>query len=294
MGLQQQIPPSAEPISLTEAAAHCRISGTVDYPVLQGLIVAARQYVENWTGRQLVTASWLYTQDSFYAQDLTARRPPATPYGNYPTAGFWPRLTGYVYGVPANSAIRLPKSPTQAITNFGYTDGLGNPQTLTSSQYTLTAYREPAVVIPVYGTTWPVTQIGLDAVQITYQCGWPHTTSTAGISAGANQVVTPASMAGIGGINGTVLQVDSGSVQEFVKVTATTGTTFTATFAQSHLAGCIITAVPQAVREAILLIVSHWYEHRESVTDGPMAKVPMAAESLLYSVWPGEYVPGAT
>lgn len=40
--------------------------------------------------------------------------------------------------------------------------------------------------------------------------------------------------------------------------------------------------VPAAIKQAILLIVGHWYENRESVVVGPAAnEVPMAAESLL-------------
>ena len=41
-------------------------------------------------------------------------------------------------------------------------------------------------------------------------------------------------------------------------------------------------AVPQKIKQAILLLLSHYFEHREAVTDKPMSTVPMAVESLLW------------
>ena len=38
--------------------------------------------------------------------------------------------------------------------------------------------------------------------------------------------------------------------------------------------------VPQALKQAILLLVSHWYENREAVGDN-MSKVPMAVDMLI-------------
>lgn len=42
------------------------------------------------------------------------------------------------------------------------------------------------------------------------------------------------------------------------------------------------TAVPTSIKQAILLAVGHWYEHREMVADaGTLAEVPLAAQALL-------------
>ena len=66
------------------------------------------------------------------------------------------------------------------------------------------------------------------------------TTSASGISSGS-QTVTPASMAGI--TSGLSLLIDAYTAnQEFVTVTGTTGSTFTATFANSHSGGFAIYA----------------------------------------------------
>jgi uncharacterized phiE125 gp8 family phage protein len=49
------------------------------------------------------------------------------------------------------------------------------------------------------------------------------------------------------------------------------------------------TAVPEHFRQAMLLLIAHWYENREEVSEGRLATVPMAAEALLsqdrFSPW---------
>jgi len=41
-----------------------------------------------------------------------------------------------------------------------------------------------------------------------------------------------------------------------------------------------ISDVPQAIRQAALLLIGHWYESREAVTAGAMKEVPMAVDAL--------------
>ncbi len=51
--------------------------------------------------------------------------------------------------------------------------------------------------------------------------------------------------------------------------------------------GSTAASVPLAIRQAILLMVNHWYEHRGE--DAMMADMPKAAENLLRRYWPGNY-----
>lgn len=47
-------------------------------------------------------------------------------------------------------------------------------------------------------------------------------------------------------------------------------------------------SVPGAIKQAILLLVAHWYEHREAIaTDAQPTELPLAVDSLLrqYRVW---------
>lgn len=48
------------------------------------------------------------------------------------------------------------------------------------------------------------------------------------------------------------------------------------------------TAVPPAAKQMILLLVSHWYEHREAVLTGTISKeVELAVRSLASQLWVG-------
>jgi uncharacterized phiE125 gp8 family phage protein len=40
---------------------------------------------------------------------------------------------------------------------------------------------------------------------------------------------------------------------------------------------------PAAIKQAMLLLIGHWYEHREAVASGNMSEVPMAVNSLIAS-----------
>lgn len=45
--------------------------------------------------------------------------------------------------------------------------------------------------------------------------------------------------------------------------------------------GDAATDVPPDLRHALLMMVGHWYKHREAVSDVPLSAVPMAVESLI-------------
>jgi len=45
--------------------------------------------------------------------------------------------------------------------------------------------------------------------------------------------------------------------------------------------GTVGTSVPENFRQAMLLLIGHWYENREEVSEAAVAQVPMAAEALL-------------
>jgi hypothetical protein len=69
-----------------------------------------------------------------------------------------------------------------------------------------------------------------------------NTVSSTAITAGANVVVTPASMANI--TSGMTLDIAGGvGTNERVLVTATTATTFTATFSSNHSGGYVISSL---------------------------------------------------
>lgn len=61
MSLQQVEKPALEPVSLDEVKSYMRLDGEHDDLLVIALIETARQMVETYTGRSLITQSWMYT-----------------------------------------------------------------------------------------------------------------------------------------------------------------------------------------------------------------------------------------
>lgn len=132
-------PPVSEPLSLTDAKAHLRVTDTAEDALITAYIVAARKWIEQYTHR------------SIPSQVLTARFD-QFPYDSYD--------------------ILLPQSPAQSITSINYIDTEGNSQLWASDQYTLDAASVPARLSPEYNVTWPSTRQVNNAVTVVYTAGY--------------------------------------------------------------------------------------------------------------------------
>jgi uncharacterized phiE125 gp8 family phage protein len=138
--LVQTVPPTTEPVTLAEVKAQSRIDAVdAEQDTLLGnYIEAVRQQVENETGRQLITATWVYRAWGF----------PGCPY------------------------IELPKPPLLTISAVAYVDADGVTQTWAGSNYRADIYAQPGRLYLAYGASWPSVRIQFDAVQITYTAGY--------------------------------------------------------------------------------------------------------------------------
>jgi len=255
MGLQLVTPPALEPIGLADAKTHLRVDVEDDDALICALISAARDYVERFCRRALLTQTWLLALDHF---------PGSHDYNQ----GFWDYgvlgdaalglgipPVGYTYEFKSEvwfraGAIILPFSPLIGVNTFQYLDQNGILQTMTqgtsSGQYQLDAYSEPGRVAPAPNSMWPLTQISVrapvfNAVLINYNVGYGAATAASGDNP----------------VNG----VAGGSV------------TLPATFPPSLIA-------------AMKLLIGHWYENREEVLTGTRAaaiQVPTAAKTLMWA-----------
>ena len=154
--LSQSVAPTAEPVTLVQAKEQLNIDAgeDVDDSYLSGLIEAARDVVEIETGRQLMTATWKLTTDQFPA---------------------------------GRQSMWLPKPPLQSITTVSYKEAdAGVATTWSSSNYNVSTEREPGLVWPVYGSTWPSTRHEGDEVTITYVTGY---TSAALVPSGIKHAI---------------------------------------------------------------------------------------------------------
>jgi uncharacterized phiE125 gp8 family phage protein len=135
-------PPEFEPITFDEAKAHCRVDVDDDDALITGLIVAARQHVENVTGRQLITATWALKLDCWPCWIDVPRAP-------------------------------LLSTPAVAIT---YLDTAGATQTLATNQYRVDAPVGPTAsrgtIERAYGVLWPSLYGVSNCVTVTFTAGY--------------------------------------------------------------------------------------------------------------------------
>ena len=148
MSLDLVTPPAEEPLTLSEAKEHLRVTGAGDDAYITALIAIARENAEQELGRQLVTATWDLFLDRF--PDGSAR--------------VLDELERYV--------IRVPLPPLQSVTHIKYYDSAGALTTLDPSDYLVDAASKPARIAPAYLATWPRTREQLGAVNVRFVAGY--------------------------------------------------------------------------------------------------------------------------
>lgn len=141
MGTTLVSPPAQEPLDVDTVKLHVRQENTDDDALIRGLIVAARQYVESYTRRQLITQTWDYTLDAF-------------PCG----------------------ALVVPLAPVSAVTFIQYLDTAGVTQTWSTTQYLTDIPSGPWAqrprIAPAYGVSYPSTYDVLNAVTVRVVAGY--------------------------------------------------------------------------------------------------------------------------
>ena len=143
MALSLVTAPAVEPLTLADAKGHLRVDVADEDGLIDDLIRAAREYVESFTHRALITQTWDDKRDGF-------------------PCWFAP--------------IDLPKPPTSSVTSISYIDTNGTTQTWSSSLYTTDLPAGPlalmARVTPVYQQIYPVTRDIVNAVAVRFVAGY--------------------------------------------------------------------------------------------------------------------------
>lgn len=128
--------PSAEPITRDEAKLHLRVDGTAEDTLIDGLIVAARQMVEQYLNRVLITQTIVQKHSSF------------------------------------SGGIRIYRHPIQSLSSIVYKNVSNETTTLSTEVYRLVANGEPAYILPDHGKTFPTTTGEAENIEITYVAGY--------------------------------------------------------------------------------------------------------------------------
>ena len=128
--------PTYEPISAADVAEYIRVDDLAeDQLLLDGMITAARQYLEQYLSRPIAT------------QTLEEA------------------LTGWTDPIVLDSSL-------QSVTSIKYLDLNGVEQTLASNQYLVDTYSEPAQITPAYNVEFPELYAVPNNVKIRYVAGY--------------------------------------------------------------------------------------------------------------------------
>lgn len=78
----------------------------------------------------------------------------------------------------------------------------------------------------------------------------------------------------------SLLEIYSGAARRYVEKW-TRRTLYKTNAEQGFAEDCDRLLLDDDIRAAMLLLIGHWYTHRETVTDGQAVEVPFAVEALL-------------
>lgn len=155
--------PATEPVTLDDMKNYLRVDFPDDDALINGLISAARERAEDVTGRCLISQQWQFSFDRF---------PNHSWHGGYYHGG-------YNHGLHRNSMFKsdglevtLPRGPVISVDSITYKDQTGATQTLSPSAYNVDLLSQPARIVPVYNTVWPLALHDTNSVTITFTAGY--------------------------------------------------------------------------------------------------------------------------
>lgn len=130
--------PAETPVSVAELRKDRRITGTHHDELLASLILGATTYAEGFTRRVLVKRTFRLTLDD---------------------------------GFPRWSIV-VPRVPLVSVESLKHLDGDGVEQTIAVPGYRVLVDREPGIIVPAFGTSWPGTRATEGAVSVEFTAGY--------------------------------------------------------------------------------------------------------------------------
>lgn len=130
--------PTTEPVSLSEAQAHLRLSDWADLETLSALIQVAREQLEQDTGRALITQTWDCYWDS----------------------------------LPSGRELWLPKPKLVSVTSVTSVNDAGASATLASTNYLVDTTSEPGRIVLTSSGAWPSDVRSTNGLVVRYVAGY--------------------------------------------------------------------------------------------------------------------------
>lgn len=189
-------------------------------------------------------------------------------------------------------AILLPKPRAVSVPSIQYINLAGELATLDPATYFVDVNSEPARIVPQPGLYWPYTQGWLpNSVIVSYTAGSYDaqvTDSLVVLGAGDPEVYTV-----------TLSQAAAFAARSFIQTSPVTlsdaegnlvafsmvspGVVSVASTYNGQTLSAVYYAgkAPQTVCQAMLLLISYWYNHRDAAETNPPKSIDLAVDSLL-------------
>jgi hypothetical protein len=272
--------PVLEPITLLQAKAQARVDPTftLDDPLFEIYIPAARQLAEKVMRRAIFNQTWVRTLDNFpLAASFDISVSPADRW-NWPVyGGMWNRL-----------AIDLPLGNVVRIISITYQNVSGQTVTLPASYYSADLSSVPCRLVPAdaaaCGLVWPFQGTYLPgSVQITYEAASFVRQVSESFSAPAGPYTYQLAKAPVTGVQSVTDA--SGDPVAFTVKNSLASSVLTLPGAQAGplTVKYSVASCPSHIQLVLLQLVAHYYRNPEATSDLSLNRVPFNVEDLLSS-----------
>lgn len=150
-------PPASEPISLSEAKAHVRVSISDDDALITNLITATRMICEEFTGRALITQGWRLWLDTFPGDRLA----------------WWDGTReGAASKLTVRRFILIPRAPLQSISAVNVYADDDSSVVFSPTLYFVDSNAEPGRLALRNNASWPVPQRVSNGISVDFTAGY--------------------------------------------------------------------------------------------------------------------------
>jgi uncharacterized phiE125 gp8 family phage protein len=168
-GLTRLVQPPAEPVPVDEAMAYLRQDDPTDEPLVRSLLKAARELIESTYDLTCISTTWQMTMDRFPRYSTSA-------VWQYNSDAIWQQrlpvtqLSGQWY--PDRASIRVVRPPLVSVQSITFFDTNGLSQTVDPTIYNVDTTTPRGRIAPAFGQIWPIVQMRLESVVVTYVAGY--------------------------------------------------------------------------------------------------------------------------